>query len=81
MSEQPIPFDFASQRIIRVEVSSPGKTRDGRPYYVVETITAEGERCRDYDDEDKARAFKIADDCAVGGVPVVDLVNVSPTQH
>ncbi len=81
MTAEIIPLHPKFTEPVRVELSSPGTTNDGRPYYLVDYVDAEGGRCCMYDDGDFDRAMEAAVDCAVGDVPVVDLVNVSMTEH
>ena len=64
---------------VRIEITSPGTLRDGRRFYTVDFVEADGGRSDIYSGADPLEAREAAVFCADGGaLPVLDLVATLP---
>ena len=76
MSALIIPFGRPLP-VPRVEISSPGVTKDGERIYFVDIIEAGCRNCM-WDGPDLDEAYQAAAECAESeGLPVLDLTNPS----
>lgn len=68
---------------VRIEITSPGTLRDGRRYYAVDFVEADGGRSDIYGGPDYDEARDAAVFCADGGdttLPVLDLAGPLPSE-
>ncbi len=65
---------------VRVELTSPG-TQDGRPFYIVDYVEADGCRAGMWDGPDLDEARQAARECGEGGdFPVMDMTGAEPVE-
>ena len=64
---------------VRIEITSPGTTRDGRRFYAVDFVEADGGRSDIYSGHDPEEARAAAIWCSdEGTLPVLDLMAAVP---
>ena len=76
MELHPTPFDP-----VRIEITSPGASKNGRRFYEVDFVEADGFRSGMWSGTDVSKALEAAAHCANGEMPIVDLVGAGLCRH